>query len=60
MAERKRIIVSASVRAKIRKVFKVTDQTVYRMLRYESNSPLADKVRTYALKNEGQEVRFTK
>lgn len=60
MAERKRIIVSASVRAKIRKVFKVTDQTVYRMLRYELNSPLADKVRTYALKNEGQEVRFTK
>ena len=38
---------------KLQKVFKTSHVTVRRALRYESKSELANKIRTYALKNGG-------
>lgn len=44
---------------KLQKVFKTSHVTVRRALRFESKSPLANKIRAYALKNGGVELTGT-
>jgi DeoR/GlpR family transcriptional regulator of sugar metabolism len=49
----KKIECEHGMNEKLQKIFKTSHVTVRRALRYESKSELANKIRTYALKNGG-------
>lgn len=55
----KKIECGYGMNKKLQEVFKTSHVSVRRALRYECKSDLANKIRTYALKNGGVELTGT-
>jgi hypothetical protein len=51
---KKRIIIDKQTMDKIIKVFKVSKESVYSALRFQTRSDLSNKIRVMALKNGGK------
>lgn len=53
------IVISLELQREIAKVFKVTERTVISAMRFETKSPTARLLRSYALNHGGEQYRIT-
>lgn len=57
--KREEIKISTALQREIAKVFKVTERTVQMAMRFETKSPTARLLRTYALNHGGEQFKIT-